>query len=387
MDNPDKIVSLKLDRRTLPRGVTYTEGEPEKRQVFDVLIKKVVTEYQAQVLIGDDGSRHCADFPEGVSGQTQYGPHIKSQVVYASGVQMTPVERITEQFQEQAGLPISAGFVSNCNLKAFELLERFEMAAKIALLRSFFLHADETSVNINAKRHWLHCASNDKWTLIAVHQKRGREAMNEIGIIPAYKGTLCHDHWKPYLSYKQCDHSLCNAHHLRELERAFEQDGCLWAEKLSELLLEIRENKEKNQGPESLDIQNEYRKRYRKILRYAGIKTPAPKAENAKGKVKKSKARNLLERLREFEDETLLFMTRADIAFSNNQAERDFRMSKVQQKVSGCFRSLNGAEAFSRLRSFVSTCSKHGVSRAVALRDLFMGKLPDFVNEVLITPE
>lgn len=388
VSEPEEVIEIPVDRRAIPKG-EYKEGPPVKRQVFDIVINKIVTEYQAQVLIDKDGNQYVAEFPQGVDQPAQYGPNIKAHVVYDSHGQLIPVKRIAEDFADNADIPISAGFIHNCAKSAYTLLEDFERAAKNTLLKAPVLNVDETGINVNGKNTWLHGASDDLWTLFIPHEKRGKEAMDEMGIIPFYQGTLCHDHWKPYLSYN-CEHSLCNAHHLRELERAFEQDDCKWAGKLHDLLLKINQKKIDSDGYVSKYFQNKFRTEYRDILLEGEIETPPPKPspKGKRGRQKRTKARNLLERLQGYETETLRFMTHPDIPFTNNLSERDIRMTKVQQKISGCFRSFEGAKYFARIRAFISTCKKRDLSPATMLKDLFSGKLPDFVHENLpTTPE
>ena len=266
------------------------------------------------------------------------------------------------------------------------MLEQADQIIKNQLIISPLAHADETGIKVDKKTVWLHCASNNLWTYFYPHQKRGCDAMNDIGILPEFNGTLCHDHWKPYYRYN-CTHSLCNAHHLRELERAFEQDGQKWAFKMQALLTEINKAVHKNaSGKLSKNKSEAYRLEYRAILVAGKKECPLPKTTNdppKRGRIKKSKARNLLERLEEFEDDVLRFMVDAMTPFTNNQGENDLRMTKVQQKISGCFRSMDGAYIFCRVRSYLSTCRKHDVKATDALEMLFKGKLPDFLcNEI-----
>jgi transposase len=267
-------------------------------------------------------------------------------------------------------------------MEAFRLLADFEGLVKNKLATSDLAHADETGINIGGKRHWLHCVSNNDWTFYHPHEKRGLDAMNDMGILPEFKGILCHDHWKPY--YKiDCTHALCNAHHLRELTRAFEQDGQKWAQELSNLLVTIN-NKVIDAGG-ALDAVNarKYRLKYREILKNGEIECPEPvrpKKKGKRGRIKKSKSRNLLERLRDYENDTLRFMENTLLPFSNNLGENDIRMTKVQQKISGCFRSMDGAKIFCLVRSYLSTCRKQGIKSSRALELLFNGKLPEFVG-------
>jgi len=179
-------------------------------------------------------------------------------------------------------------------------------------------------------------------------------------------------------------HALCNAHHLRELERAREQDGQQWAEQMSVVLLKkINKVTHEAGGRLEITVSEHYRKRYRDLLQEAEKECPAPDETNRKGrrgKVPRSKSRNLLERLRDFEGDVLRFMDDKTVPFSNNQAENDLRMTKVQQKISGCFRSMDGAKIFCRIRGYLSTCRKHGVTATKALRLLFEGKDPHFMT-------
>lgn len=207
--------------------------------------------------------------------------------------------------------------------------------------------------------------------------------MNAMGILPGFTGVLCHDHWKPYFKC-DCEHALCNAHHLRELQRAWEQDKQEWARDIRALLPEINTAVDDAGGRLMPEASLEFRRRYRDRLKEARKECPPPDEKQRKGKrgrLKRSKARNLLERLIEYEKETLRFMDDDKVPFTNNQGENDIRMTKVQQKISGCFRSMKGATVFCRIRSYLSTCKKHGVRASVALHLLFEGKLPDFLNE------
>jgi transposase len=379
VDTPDKVEVLKVDRAKLPEG-QYTEVGYETRQVFNIEISRVVTEYQAQILEDENDNRFTADFPVGVNQPVQYGNTVKAHAVYMSQFQLIPYDRMTDYFADQLDIPVSAGSFFNFNRQAYDLLETFEAIVKQKLIDAKLAHADETGVNINGDRRWLHCCSNDLWTLLYPHEKRGTEAMDEIGILPSFKGILCHDHWKPYYRY-ECTHSLCNAHHLRELTRAWEQDKQAWAKEMQALLESINQKVLDAGGVLSKYMQQKFRQQYRDLLAEAEKECPPPdesRTKGQKGRIKRSKSRNLLERLRDFEDDVLRFMTVSDVPFTNNLGERDIRMTKVQQKISGCFRSFEGAKIFCRLRSYLSTCRKHGISSSDALELLFDGKLPDF---------
>ena len=384
VEDPDEITELTIDRRTLPKGSRYRLVGHEVRQVIDIDLSRFVTEYRAQVLEDEQGNRYVATFPDGVNRPVQYGKHLKSQAVYLSQFQLIPYDRIRDYFQDQIQVPVSTGSIFNFNQEAYERLEPFQRWAKTQLANSLLLHADETGVNIGGKRHWLHCASNDTLTWFAPHAKRGTEAMNEIDILPRFKGVMCHDHWKPYYQYEGCVHALCNAHHLRELERAWEQDGQAWAKQMQDLLLAINQAVEDAGGCLPPDKEKQWRNKYRKLIEKAQIECPPPdesQRQGKRGRLKRSKARNLLERLQAYEQEILRFMTAKAVPFTNNQGENDIRMTKVQQKISGCFRSMEGARIFCRIRSYLSTCRKQGISATQALALLFDGKFPAFMTE------
>ncbi len=379
VDDPDKIEPIDIDRRTLPVGRYHQVGY-EARQVFDIDISRLVTEYRAQVLEDDSGNRFVAPFPEGVTKAVQYGTGLKAHAVYMSQFQLIPYNRIRDYFADQLHIPVSEGSIFNFNKQAFEALAGFENLAKDRLQASKVAHADETGINMGGDRHWLHCMSNDYWTLYYPHKKRGMVAFEAMGVLPGFKGILCHDHWKPY--YKlDCTHSLCNAHHLRELTRAWEQDGQRWAKDMKNLLETI--NTKVNDAGGALNAQQaaKCRGQFRELIEKGEIECPEPtrpKKKGKRGRIKKSKSRNLLERLRDFENDVLRFMENEQVAFSNNLGENDIRMTKVQQKISGCFRSIEGAKIFCRIRSYLSTCRKQGIKSSHALDLLFNGELPEF---------
>ena len=378
---PDEMVALPIDRTTLPAG-HYQNVEVERRQVFDIRIQRWVTEYQAEVLVDQYGNRYTAQFPDSVSQPVQYGAEIKAHAVYLSQFQLIPYDRIRDYFFDQVGIPISVGSLFNFNEQAYQRLEAYEKVAKQALINASVLHADETGINVNGKKIWLHGASNQQWTLYYPHEKRGKEAMDEAGVLPNFKGIVCHDHWKPYYQYSWT-HALCNAHHLRELQRAYEQDSQLWAYQMQVLLVSMNEATKMQNGALANDQAIPYLNRYQQILEAAEIECPAPTrqpGDKRRGRLKRSKSRNFLERLQDYSDDVLRFFTHPDVPFTNNQGENDIRMTKVQQKISGCFRSMDGAKIFCRNRGYISSCRKQGKSVSDALRAVFSGNPIEFIN-------
>ncbi len=382
IENPDQIVELHIDRRRLPRA-RYRQVGFESRQVIDLEISRKVTEYRAEILENDQGQRLVAQFPPEVTRPVQYGPALKAQAVYLSQYQLLPYERIQDYFAQQCDLPISTGSLVAFNQEAYARLDTFESRLQRQLIREYLLHGDETGLNVNGSRFWLHCLCNAQWTFLFAHPKRGAEAMEAMGVLPHFQGILGHDHWKAYFRF-HCLHALCNAHHLRELDRAWEQDGQNWARQMHELLVEMNDAVRQGGGRVSNAAARRLRRRYRAILQQGDSECPPPdpKDPSTRGRIAKSKSRNLLERLRQYEKETLRFLTDPRVPFTNNQAENDIRMSKVQQKISGCFRSPEGAQMFCRTRSYLSTCLKHRIKPTQALKTLFSGKLPDFIARI-----
>ena len=375
VENPTVVEKLLIDRRTLPAGKWESAGF-DKRQVFDIEVSFIVTEYRAEVLMNELGETFVAEFPKGVTEPAQYGIGVKATSVYLSQYQLIPQARVQDLLFTQYGLPITKGSVNNFNILAARTLRDWDFKDWLSnqLLISPVLHADETGTNINGTRFWIHCLSSESLTYFHVDPKRGREAMERMGILANFKGQLVHDHWKPYFLYL-CIHILCNAHHLRELQRAIEQDSQKWAKRMKKLLEEINSKVNEAGGKLSNKKIKQYQKMYRRILKAADKECPENKTQRAQ-----SKSRNLIERLTAFEEETLRFMVDEEVPFTNNQGERDLRMNKVQQKISGCFRTLRGAEDFCLIRSYLSTCRKQGLHPMDALRALFTGAKPKFMK-------
>ena len=360
-ENPDEIKEIKIDRRTLPRGRQYTQGIPKRRQVTEIRITKHVIEYQAEVVSDETGKEYVAEFPKGVSSQTQYGNSVKSEVCTFASYQMLPFLRMQDFFVSHK-LPISEGTIDNILTAAYSELAPFEEYLKQKLLKVTLMHLDETGVNLNGKNAWVHNCSTAKLTYLFADEKRGKEAMDRAGILPRYKGLVVHDHWKPYLSYSEVTHIFCNDHISRELQKVIETTDHTWAGKLQSYLQEL--NKLAPNAP------SDYSDKYDELLSLADQECPRNKASKAQ-----PKERNLIERLVKFKDGTLAFATDSTIPFTNNQAERDLRMLKVKLKVSGCFKTKESAQRFCLLRSFVSTCTKNGINVNEAFNLLFAGEL------------
>ena len=382
-EDPDDIKQLSVDRCRYRQHGAGTVVGYDTRQVVDIEFYRYVTEYRAEVIEFEDGTRVVADFPEEITHRVQYGNSVKAHATYLSQFQLLPYARLADYFAQQLDIPVSQGTLVNFNNQAFEALANYERIARQKLIDSAVMNVDETGVNVGGKGHWLHVCATPLWTLYAVHEKRGALAFEHMDVIPKYQGILCHDHWKPY--YAACTvavHSLCNSHHLRELTFAHEHDAQHWAAKLRQFLLDLNQQVIEAEGALTKEEQTKAIARYRRILKQAQSECPPPdeslRPPGKRGRMKRSKSRNLLERLISFEDDVLRFMTAVSVPFTNNLAENDLRMTKVQQKISGCFRSFHGAEVFCRIRGYLTTCRKHNVSYTDALNLLFQGRLPDF---------
>lgn len=356
-------------------------SEYENRQVFDIpAIHIEVTAHKAEVKFCPQcGKMNKGVFPQEVSQPVQYGDNVKSHAVYFNNYHHIPVARTAEIFEDVFGHRISEGVILQSNDAAATAVAPSTETIKEQLINSDVVHFDESGLKVKGKLHWLHVASNDRLTYYGVHGKRGQNAMDDIAILPDFQGTAVHDHWKSYFAYNDCEHSLCNAHHLRELKFINEHHGQTWAKEMSDLLIEIKEEVHSTKAhSDHLDSSklSAFEARYDKIVEDGLKANPPPPPENQptkKGKVKQSPPKNLLDRLKSHKKNVLLFMHDFRVPFDNNQGERDVRMIKVKQKVSGTFRSDDGADAFCRIRGYISTVRKHSRNVIDAIQSAFKG--------------
>jgi transposase len=340
----------------------------EKRQVFDIPpVSLTVTEHRGQIKTCPCcGKLNKAVFPESVKYPVQYGPNILASAIYCKNYQFIPYERISEFFDDIMGIKICSATIIRAEKECFRNLEEFENMSKEKLITSPVIHCDETGMKVEGKRHWLHVASNDKYTCYLAHRKRGSEAMDAMGILPEFKGIAVHDGWKPYNSY-ECNHALCNVHLQRELTGIEENYKQQWAKEMNELLTEMKKyTDECKEQVKDLDFEliKALEKRFDAIIRKGIEENPPslnPEKQGKRGKNPKTKARNLLDRFIEYKEKILRFLKDLRVPFENNQAERDIRMMKLQQKISGTFRTTQGAEAFCRIRAYISTIRKNSL--------------------------
>jgi transposase len=342
----------------------------EKRQVFEIPQKPLeVTEHQAEIKrCPVSGQLVTASFPEEVKAPAQYGPRFKAQMVYFNEQHFIPFGRLTQVCEDLYGQPLSEATIAAANQRLSDNLAPFEQRLMDLLPLAPVNHCDESGLRVNKRLHWLHVISNAKMTFYGVHPKRGTEAMDYFNIIPRCKNWIIHDHFKAYFTYNDCLHALCNEHHLRELKFLYEEHQEAWAEELSRFLLDCNERCQR----EGVLGEKEFKKtlaRYRVILAKGRRRHP-----RLQGRGPQSKAANLLNRLQDYDLCVLAFLFDPDVPFTNNQGERDIRMEKVRQKISGCFRTLQGARVFARNRSYISTCRKQGLNILDALTDALIEK-------------
>lgn len=317
-------------------------------------------------------------FPKDITQPVQYGPRLKAISVYLQAYQLLPFERTAELFQDVFGGSVSPGTLASHQAVCAERLQPIEHAIKHRLSEAAVVHFDETGSRVAGQTHWLHSASTAWLTFYALHPRRGRAALEAIGLLPTFRGTAVHDALAAYLTYPDCQHGLCNAHLLRELLAIHEETGQRWAPRLMKLLLTIKVTVEKARaaGKTHLSPQRQanFEADYLRLLRQGFRSNPAPPPTGKRGRPKQSPAKNLLDRLKTYRSAVLAFMYNFAVPFDNNLAERDLRMMKVRTKISGCFRSPAGAADFCRLRGYISTLRKQGYSVLDALQSVFIGQ-------------
>jgi len=381
-ETPDLVIVHPVEHcQHCQRDLREVESlQVERRQVLDLPPKRVVViEHQAQ--------RKCcpschemssAPFPQDVRAPVQYGAALGAVGVYLVQQQLLPYERASEVIEDLLGPPMSVGTLQGLVARCDEQLAPVEQQIKAALSRAEVLHQDETGLYVAGRRHWMHVSATEQLTHYAVHLKRGKEALDAIGILKDFQGVSVHDGWGSYWQFL-CQHALCNVHHLRDLTFLDEERQQAWAGEMKELLLDIKAAvaQARAEGRSSLHPLEvaDWKTRYGALLAegyQANPPDPPPKT-GKKGRRKQSAARNLLDRLSKHQEAVLLFLDNFAVPFDNSLAERDIRMVKVQQKISGCFRSPAGAQAFCRIRGYLSTLRKQGLPVLTTLEQTLLG--------------
>jgi transposase len=360
----------------------------EHRQVHDFPPQKIeVTEHLAQTKVCVRcGMKNKAEFPSGINAPVQYGKGIRSVVAYLIGYQLLPFERCAEAMKDLFNCQVSAGTLATIFTKGAREMSEPLLLIKEGISRSEVIGVDETSLRVKQKQQWVHVSSTAQLILLCHDKRRGTATIENIGILASYKGVCVHDGFSAYDQYGQCRHSLCNAHILRELNYVIETSKPAWAQQMKKLLLDIKAAvgvaSEAGMKRLAMRQEKEYLSQYAQIVSEAGkLYQPLKRKKNG-SKTRRTRespivaaARKLVNRLVARRDEILLFMTDFRVPFDNHQAERDLRMLKVKQKISGCFRTEKGADELCRMRSYVSTMKKQGHSVMETIKSMFGGKV------------
>jgi hypothetical protein len=322
------------------------------------------------------GTETTAAFPPEATGPTCYGPNLRALVCYLVVRQHIAIKRVAELLADGYGIAVSTGTIVAMVHEGATRLEGFLASLRDQLARADVVHADETGLRVEASLFWVHSASTASLTLYHLDKKRGTEAMDAMGVLEHLNGVLVHDGWTPYRKYTEVAHALCNAHHLRELDGMAEVGGQDWAIDMVALLADtwhrVLEHKEAGATSLSATELRTLRTAYAAIIAAGHVANPAVAPTGRRGRPKKTKAANLLSRLDTYADDVLRFAADFAVPFDNNEAERQVRMVKVQQKVSGGFRTKAGATAWLAVRSYLATVMKNGQNPLAALQRLMV---------------
>ena len=375
--HPDKIVLHVLE--SCPDCGSSMQNQPVldkvKRQVFDIPVPKLeVTEHQGE-------SKYCVCcgkivvslFPEAVNSPTQYGNIIRSWSVYYQNQHFIPEDRLKQLFMDMYGVSLATSTLASFNDRAFKKLAEFEALTLTICKEAAVKHLDETGFRVEGKTQWMHTLSTPMFTYYHVSPKRK-------SLLEGLQGTVVHDHWRPYYQLPDVKHALCNQHHLRELKALIEHDKEKWASQMSDFLrMALRCRHRYGEHPIPKHQLERLEKIYDHIVE-AGIiwhesLAPLP-FQKKRGKLKRRTGHNLLLRLKNYREDVLRFLHDPLVPFTNNDAERDLRMVKCKQKVSGGFRTLYGAQQFARIRGFINTARKQGWNILASIKNIYDGFMP-----------
>lgn len=350
-----------------------------RRQVFDIPPPRIeVTEHQALSWVCCGCHReNRGEFPVGVTSAVQYGPRLQTMSVLMNNVYCLPRNKVQQIFQDLYGVTLNESTLQNQQQAAYEALAEDEAYIKSRLSQSPVVHFDETGFYVDKQRYWEHVACNERYTHLFVHLKRGAAAHEKhLSILPEFTNRAVHDCLASYFLFKLCLHGTCNSHLLRELTALIEQ-GSNWAKQFHAFLLDLYQRSENGQASIPKKQHAQVRATYEKLLRLADKEEPPP-IPKPRGKPKKTKGRNLFDRLNKHHDAVLAFAFYDAVPFTNNQAERDIRPTKTKMKVSGCFRTMQGAKIYARVQSFVSTVRKLQFNPFKELYTALTGGIPEY---------
>jgi transposase len=350
----------------------------EARQVFDLPVLRLgVVEHLAQRRRCACGQVTAAAFPAEARAAACYGPGVRALVCYLLVHQHLPIDRAAQLCSDVLGVSVATGTLAGVVAEAAGELEGFVEVVREQLAAGPVAHFDETGARVAGRLHWVHAASTGRLSLFTMHAKRGKVAMDAAGVLPGFGGVAVHDGWSPYWRYEDVTHALCGAHLLRELEGLDGEPGQGWAAGMAELLVDVKlaGDRARAAGLRQVDedVRARLRVRYQRLVSDGQAANPPPARGRRRRRARRSPAGRLLVRLDAHRDEVLRSLDDTRVPFDNNQSERDLRMVKLQQKISGCWRTLAGAEAFLTVRSYVSTARKHGMNPLAVLRQLFEG--------------
>lgn len=376
VDKPDEVIIHHLGScGACQQDLSEVEvARVVKRQVFDMPpLRLHITEHQAEVKICPCCQQpKRASFPKEVKAPVQYGANLLAHAAYLNSYHLIPLARVREWFEDCVGQAVSEGVIERA---VTQLSDKVAPALDViyeGLTRAKAVHFDETGFRVGNRLAWLHTACTEWLSYYIVHLKRGDEAMLDMGVLPNCHAWAVHDGHKPYFGFETVRHALCNAHHLRELEFAGEQYDATWAGQMQKLLLKMKQKRESDEL--SVAVIRKLEARYDELLEQGFQDFPIkPRPPNSKGAIAQHPVTNLLIRLQKYRDAVLAFLHHAEVPFDNNLAERDLRMMKVKQKISGCFRTWAGAEVFAAVRTYLATARKQGVSMLQAAYLAFLG--------------
>lgn len=386
VDNPNHVVVNEFPAGSRCRNCgsvlppDYHDCSFERRQVIDLpAIRFETTEYRSpQISCPSCEVINTAPFPESVKARAQYGPQTQATALYLGTYQMIPYERLQELFEVMFNRSLSQGTLANFIKRGGRKAEVVAKEIHSQIRSSTLIHGDETGCRVHGQRHWLHVASTDLFTYFMIHPKRGFEALDAMGILDGYTGKVMHDYYCSYYQFFECQHFQCNAHIIRELTYIHEDMGQDWAKDMKDLILEAkslrdRENSREPNARKVIGDQTRHRiqDRYADIILRGYSVNPEPEPVPGKrGRPKRGKALNLLYRLENEYEEIMGFFEYDGVPFDNNLAERDLRMMKIREKISGTFRSDEHTAAFANIRSVVSTLKKQGNSVLDGIADM-----------------
>ena len=344
----------------------------ERRTKIDIIFEKVIEHTDAEIKVCPAcQTKSKGVFPKDLHGPLQYGNGLKAFAIHLIISQMVSLNRAQKLIHSMMGEKLSEATLLKSVLRLHQALEGWEKEARLSLLQQPVIHVDETGFRVEKDNYWIHTHSSGDIVLKYLHRRRGKEAINEIDIIPAFDGILVHDGWLAYFSYQNCGHALCGAHLLRELTFIVDAHQYKWAKNIKRLLLEtchlINDSETKCLSTKAYA---NLQKRYRNLLTRGEKELPEipPRPSGKRGRLAKSDAHNLWARFKTYETEILLFAKEAMVPFTNNRAERDLRMAKVKQKVSGCFRAKEYGQAYCRISSYLQTMANKGYNPLVAIQ-------------------